>query len=182
MKLQIDIRTGCLIVSVFFLFSFAVFPAWAETKGDKREDIKKLLRVSGLYDQMLLMKNNLLDTFGSTIAFSYPKIPQAFWDDFNALVEQEDMDRLIDDVAKVYEKHMSREVVSKLIEMFETPFWNEWRSKMPLISREAGVAGVEWAQKISQSDEFNKKVDALIAKHKLVPATAPLAKEKKNAN
>jgi hypothetical protein len=157
---------------VFFFLCVSSFSAWAEVETGKKEDVKKLLKVSGLHDQMLLMKNNLLDTFGATIAFTYPNVPTAFWDEFGDLVEQKDMDQLIDDVAVVYEKHMSHEVIMKLIEMFETPFWAEWRSKMPAISQEAGIVGVEWAQKITQSGEFNQRVDALIAKHQLVPSTA----------
>ncbi|PIR01204.1 MAG: hypothetical protein COV66_01970 [Nitrospinae bacterium CG11_big_fil_rev_8_21_14_0_20_45_15] len=176
MKFKNSFQLLQLGLLVFFLLCVSSFSAWADEETVKREDVKKLLKVSGLYDQMLLMKNNLLDTFGATIAFSYPNVPTAFWDEFGDLVEQKDMAQLIDDVAAVYEKHMSHEVILKLIEMFETPFWAEWRSKMPAISQEAGIVGVEWAQKITQSGEFNQRVDALIAKHQLVPATAEESK------
>ncbi len=171
MKLKKPVQLMRAVLLVFLILCVSPSIVWAEAETGKRADVKKLLKVSGLHDQMLLMKNNLLDTFGSTIAFSYPKIPPAFWDDFNTLVGDNEMEQLIDDVAKVYEKHMNHDVILKLIEMFETPFWAEWRSKMPMISSEAGVAGVEWAQKISQSEAFNQKVDTLIAKHKLVLAT-----------
>jgi len=51
--------------------------------------------------------------------------------------------------------------------MFQTPFWEEWKVKMPAISREAGQIGSEWGQALIQSETFNKKLEALIQKHEL---------------
>jgi hypothetical protein len=158
------------IVSVvafcFLLFCSSAF-AQAEASAEKMADIKKLLEVSGIKDQMGYMKESLLNSVGSMIAGSYPKVPDAFWDDFNSLISQKDLDHLIDQVVPVYDKHMSHEAVKQLITMFETPFWDEWKKKMPLISREAGLIGSEWGQKLVQAESFNKRVDALVIKHEL---------------
>jgi hypothetical protein len=51
--------------------------------------------------------------------------------------------------------------------MFETPFWDEWKEKMPQISREAGVIGSEWGREITQSKAFNKQLEGLIEKYEL---------------
>ena len=67
----------------------------------------------------------------------------------------------------VYDINMSHEVIRKLIEMFHTPFWEEWKVKMPAISREAGLIGSEWGQAVLQSEAFNKKLEGLIQKHDL---------------
>ena len=77
------------------------------------------------------------------------------------------MDNLIDRVIPVYDKHMSHETVKKLITMFKTPFWDEWKEKMPQISREAGVIGSEWGREHTQSEAFNKKLQGLIKKYEL---------------
>ena len=90
-----------------------------------------------------------------------------FWTEFNKLIGKKEMDELIARVIPVYEKHMSHETVKKLIIMFETPFWEEWKKKMPLISREAGVVGSLWGKEISQSPAFNKKLEGLIKKYEL---------------
>ena len=58
-------------------------------------------------------------------------------------------------------------MIVKLNEMFETPFWKEWREKMPLISREAGVAGQKWLHETTQSENFKKQIDQMVAKHEL---------------
>ena len=158
------------IVSVvafcFLLFYSSVF-AQAEASAEKTADIKKLLEVSGIRDQMGYMKDSLLNSVGGMVAGAYPKVPDAFWDDFNNLIDQKDIDHLMQQVVPVYDKHMSHEAVKKLIVMFETPFWEEWKKKMPLISREAGIIGSEWGQKIVQADSFNQRVDALVKKHEL---------------
>ena len=62
---------------------------------------------------------------------------------------------------------MSHEVIRKLIEMFDTPFWEEWKVKMPAISREAGQIGSVWGQELLQSDAFNNNLKALIRNHGL---------------
>ncbi|MFT4580249.1 MAG: hypothetical protein ACI9UO_003105, partial [Nitrospinales bacterium] len=49
----------------------------------------------------------------------------------------------------------------------ETHFWEEWKKKMPEISREAGVVGSQWGKEISQSPVFNKKMEELIKKYEL---------------
>jgi hypothetical protein len=77
------------------------------------------------------------------------------------------MDDLTARVIPVYDKHMSHETVKKLIAMFETPFWNEWKEKMPLISREAGLIGSEWGREYTQSATFNMRLDGLIEKYEL---------------
>ena len=68
------------------------------------------------------------------------------------------MKALLDRVVAVYDKHMSHEVIKQLITMFSTPFWDEWKQKMPTISREAGLVGSEWTQELLQSQSFKKNL------------------------
>lgn len=152
------------------LAAWAVFgcnPLFAEIDPDKAKDIRKLLRVSGIHQQLDYMKEGVLDSYGSVIAATYPKVPDAFWEDYYGLIGEKEMKQLIDRVVPVYDKHMSHEVIRKLINMFENPFWEEWKKKMPIISREAGQMGSDWSQELVQSERFRDKVDALIAKHRL---------------
>ena len=160
-------RSIVSVVAFCFLLFYSSAFAQAEANAEKMADIQKLLEVSGIKDQMVYMKESLLNSVGGMIAGTYPKVPDAFWDDFNNLIDQKDLDRLLQQVVPVYDKHMSHEAVKKLIVMFETPFWEEWKKKMPLISREAGIIGSEWGQKIVQAEAFNQKVDALVNKHEL---------------
>ena len=151
----------CLVVANL---AFSVTPNFGNTKA---EDIRRLLKVSGIHDQLKIVKNNLLNQYSMGFSGAYPKTPDAFWEDYYLLIGQKDIDTLVERMVPVYDKNMSHEVIRKLIEMFETPFWEEWKVKMPAISREAGQIGSEWGQALLQSEGFNKKLDALIQKHDL---------------
>lgn len=152
------------------LFLTAINPAFGVTPNfgnTKTEDIRRLLKVSGIHDQLRIVKNNLLNQYSMGFSGAYPKTPDAFWEEYYQLIGPEDIDTLVERMIPVYDKNMSHEVIRKLIEMFETPFWEEWKVKMPAISREAGQIGSEWGQALLQSDAFNKKLEALIQKHDL---------------
>jgi len=156
--------TAVLLCLLLTLPSFGVTPNFGNTKV---EDIRRLLKVSGIHDQLNIVKNNLLNQYSMGFAGSYPKAPDAFWEDYYQLIGQEDVNALVERMIPVYDKNMSHEVIRKLIEMFETPFWEEWKVKMPAISREAGQIGSEWGQALLQSESFNKNLQALIQKHDL---------------
>ncbi len=154
--------------TVVFLFVAGLAPvAGADPGEQKNKDIRKLLEVSGIYDQLDLMKNNLLNQYSMGFAGGYPKTPDAFWEEYYQLIRQENIDVLVEKIIPVYDKNMSHEVVRELIKMFETPFWQEWKVKMPAISREAGQIGSVWGQQLLQSEAFNKNLKALIQKHDL---------------
>ena len=156
--------------------AFGVTPNFSNTKT---EDIRRLLKVSGIHDQLNLVKNNLLNQYSMGFSGAYPKTPDAFWEDYYQLIGQKDVDALVERMIPVYDKNMSHEVIRKLIEMFETPFWEEWKVKMPAISREAGQIGSEWGQALLQSEAFNKNLKALIQKHDLENLNKPQVNDKK---
>ena len=153
------------MVLLILLFLTAANPVFSETSKEK--DIRRLLKVSGILDQLTYMQETLLNNISMMVTGSFPDVPDAFWEEFNKLVGKKEMDDLIGRVIPVYDKHMSHKTVKKLIEMFETPFWEEWKKKMPEISREAGVVGSQWGKEISQSVSFNKKLEDLINKYEL---------------
>ncbi len=154
-------------VAVFLFITGLASGAAADPGGAKARDIRKLLAVSGIYDQLDLMKDNPLNQYSMGFSQAYPKMPDAFWQEYYQLIGQQDIDTLVDKIVPVYDKNMSHEVVRKLIEMFETPFWEEWKVKMPTISREAGQIGSVWGQELLQSEAFSKSLEALIQKHDL---------------
>jgi len=156
-------------VAILLCLSFVnlAFGVTANFGNTKAEDIRKLLKVSGIHDQLNIVKNNLLNQYSMGFSGAYPKAPDAFWEEYYQLIGQPDVDSLVERMIPVYDKNMSHEVIRKLIEMFETPFWEEWKVKMPAISREAGQIGSEWGQAILQSKAFNQKLEALIQKHEL---------------
>jgi len=157
-------RLSWLILIIVFLIT-TVKPAFSET--EKERDIIRLLEVSGIRKQLTYMQDTLMNSMSMMISGSFPKIPDGFWKEFNQLIGKKEMDDLVQKIIPVYDKHMSHETVKKLIDMFETPFWEEWKEKMPQISREAGLIGSEWGKELSESPAFNKKIDELVKKYEL---------------
>ena len=157
-------RLSWLILIIVFLIT-TVKPAFSET--EKERDIIRLLEVSGIRKQLTYMQDTLMNSMSMMISGSFPKIPDGFWKEFNQLIGKKEMDDLVQKIIPVYDKHMSHETVKKLIDMFETPFWEEWKEKMPQISREAGLIGSEWGKEFSESPAFNKKIDELVKKYEL---------------
>ena len=153
------------LMILFFLLGVTANSAFSET--EKEKDIEKLLEVSGILSQLTYMQDTLMNSMSMMISGSFPKVPDEFWKEFNQLIGEKEMEDLVSRVIPVYDKHMSHETVKKLIEMFVTPFWEEWKQKMPEISREAGVLGSQWGKEISQSPAFNKKMEELIKKYEL---------------
>ena len=153
-----------LILTIVFLI-ITVKPVFSET--EKERDIIRLLDVSGIRKQLSYMQDTLMNSMSMMISGSFPKVPDGFWKEFNQLIGKKEMDDLVQKIIPVYDKHMSHETVKKLIEMFETPFWEEWKEKMPKISREAGLIGSEWGRALSESPAFNKKLDKLVEKYEL---------------
>ena len=152
---------GCL------LFFHVIVFAESGSSTDKNRDIFKLLEVSGLLEQMDYIKEEATNSYARVISLTYPKVPDQFWDDFNKLAGKDEMQALLDRVVAVYDKHMSHEAIKQLITMFSTPFWDEWKQKMPTISREAGLVGSQWTQELLQSQSFKKKIDSLVSKYDL---------------
>ena len=152
-------------VPIIVVLILTANPVFSETKKEK--DIEKLLEVSGIRKQLSYMQDTLMNSMSMMISGSFPKVPDEFWKEFNQLIGEKEMDDLVNKIIPVYDKHMSHETVKKLIEMFETPFWEEWKEKMPQISREAGLIGSQWGKEISESRAFNKKLDDLVKKYQL---------------
>ena len=149
------------------LFFLLLNPAPVLSETDKEKDIKNLLEVSGILRVLSNKQETFMNSISMMISGAFPKVPDEFWTEFNQLIGEKEMNELIARVIPVYDKHMSHETVKKLIEMFETPFWEEWKKKMPEISREAGLVSSQWGKEISQSAAFNKKLEDLIKKYEL---------------
>lgn len=156
-----------LFLAGFLLFYCSIVSADTDSSIHKNQDILKLLEVSGLLDQMNYIKEGVTNSYARVISLTYPNVPDQFWDDFNKLVGEQEMKVLLDQVVLVYDRHMTRDVIKQLIKMFSTPFWIEWKQKMPTISKEAGLVGSQWTQEIIQSEAFKKKLDSLVTKYDL---------------
>ena len=88
--MRCDRKLISALVLLFLLFLTAANPVFSETSKEK--DIRRLLQVSGILEQLTYMQETLLNNISKMVTGSFPNVPDAFWDEFNKLVGKKEMD------------------------------------------------------------------------------------------
>jgi len=155
-----------LIITFVILIST---PSYSQGISDeKSRDIEKLLNVSGISDQLVYMESDLLKVLSAKISSTYPKIPNEFWDEFNnIMVGKNEKEHLIQKIIPVYDQYMDHQTIKNLIQMFDNPFWEEWKKKMPIISKKAGKLGGDWIREMSGAKVVQERMEFLTEKYDL---------------
>lgn len=107
----------------------------------KEADIRKLLDVTGSARIGVESADQLIEQFKTAM----PQVPEEFWRDFRAELNEE---ALVELLVPIYDKHLTHEEITGLIEFFETPIGKSYVEKMPAIMRESQMAGQKWGQKV----------------------------------
>ena len=88
--------TFAITLSYGLLMILLTGMAGAESNPEKIQNIKKLLLVSGIQEQLSYMKNGVMNSYSQMIGSAYPEVPDAFWAEFNALIGDREMALLIE--------------------------------------------------------------------------------------
>ncbi len=133
--------------------SLALLCAFAPAAhADKKDDIRRLLRLTGSGDLGKQVATQLLGTFKA----QNPKVPQKFWDDFAKEIKAED---LIEMVVPIYDKHLSQEDIKAVIAFYETPTGKRFVKALPQLTQESMAAGQKWGMALAQKvvDKLQKQ-------------------------
>jgi hypothetical protein len=115
----------------------------AEDVEAKRQDIRKLLEVTGSAKLGQQVLAQMVETFRST----NPKVPDAFWDQ---TLKEFDSATMIDLVVPVYEKHLTHADVKGMLAFYESPLGQKLIEVTPVITQECMQAGQQWGLEIAQ--------------------------------
>lgn len=137
---SIALLVGCLFVIA------AETPAPATSADAKREDIRKLLQLTGAAANGRMMVEAIIGEFRKTM----PEVPEDFWADFMNEVKEEELLTLS---MISYEKHMSHKDIRELIKFYESPAGSRFVAAQPLILRDAMAAGEAWGQQLARRVE-----------------------------
>tara|TARA_Y100001960_G_scaffold296474_1_gene342020 strand:+ start:824 stop:1372 length:549 start_codon:yes stop_codon:yes gene_type:complete len=159
-------------ILIYIMFAMVVWDGSVcsadENFPDKSKDIRKLLKVSGIYKQLQYMKQELEKVLSTQVGVTYPRIPKEFWSEFEEIVvSDQEMEVLIDRIVPVYDTNMDHETIRKLIQMFDNPFWEQWKEKMPAISGKAGRLGGDWIREMSEASLIHQRIKYLAEKYDL---------------
>lgn len=133
-----------------FALCFAI-DLFGQAETEYKQTLKKMFEVSGSEA-----------AYKSAISQMFAMFKQSQQVPANVMAELEQdfmktsMDELVDMLAPVYHKHMTRDDLMKLIEFYETPVGIKFAQKTPLIMQESMQIGQEWGMKIGQ--EFEKRL------------------------
>lgn len=108
----------------------------------KEQNIRKLLILMdarGVFkfaidEQLNLVKTTMRD------------VPSKFWDEVRKEI---DLDKFIELIIPVYDKHFSNEELEGLIAFYQAPLGKKLLAELPLIMRETSVVGDKYGQEVA---------------------------------
>lgn len=122
-------------------------PAHADEPATPRDaklaDIKKLMVMTGAAQLGQQVMDQLIPSFKA----SMPGVSDQFWGDFAGEAHPE---ALVEDVARIYDKHLTAEEVKAIIAFYETPAGQKLVSMLPAVTQESMVVGQEWGRHLGE--------------------------------
>ncbi len=137
------------------LFCCVTFTTFAQQKPSvdpaKKQDIQKLLKLTGSGDLAKQMMKQMLSNFKMNMT----NVPEKFWQDFE---KKADMNELMEQIIPIYDKHLNHEDIKGLVKFYETPLGKKVVTTLPSIMQESMMAGQQWGMKIGQ--QIAKELEA----------------------
>jgi|ERR1700710_602471 len=115
----------------------------AEDTAAKRQDIRKLLEVTGSAKLGQQVLAQMMNTFKAT----NPKVPEEFWDQ---VMKEFDSGTMIDLIVPIYDKHLTHDDVRGMLAFYQSPLGQKLISVTPAITQESMQAGQQWGLGIAQ--------------------------------
>jgi hypothetical protein len=115
----------------------------ADISADKRKEIEKLLRLTGVEKLADQMKNQMLSSFRTNM----PQVPELFWTKFE---QKMDTHELVEKIIPVYDKYYTTEDLKALNAFYESAVGQKVISTLPQVMQETMKIGQDWGQKIGK--------------------------------
>ena len=141
-----------VILPLLVVFSLVV-TVQANVSPEKRKEIEKLLRLTGVEKLSEQMVNQMLTSFRTQM----PQVPETFWTKFQQKMNTRD---LIEKIIPVYDKYYTIEDLKAINAFYETSAGQKVISALPQLMQETLKIGEEWGQKIGQeaAEEAEKEL------------------------
>lgn len=129
---------GMLLALLFMLHG----QVWAadENAGQASEaSVRKLMELTGATD----LAASMVDQMIPMMKRSQPDMPDEFWQAFR---EEAKPDFLMMSIIPIYQKHLTQDEVSLLIDFYQTDVGRKLVSVQPMIMQEYMMAGQSWGK------------------------------------
>jgi hypothetical protein len=131
-----------VLLAVVAIFS-CISVAHAEISKDKRAEIERMLRLTGMEKLMDQMKSQMISGMKTQIK----QVPAGFWEKF---AQKMDTHELIEKIIPVYDKYYTLDDLKAVNAFYASPTGQKVLSNLPQIMKESMKIGQEWGQKIGQ--------------------------------
>ena len=130
--------------AVVLAISFSVVSiAKADVSPEKRKEIEKLLRLTGMERLVGQMENQMI----ASLRQQMPQVPELFWTKFQQKMNTRE---LFEKIIPIYDKYYTTEDLKAVNAFYESPAGQKLLSTLPQAMQEATRVGQEWGEKIGK--------------------------------
>ena len=132
------------LLLIFLLTMFSCFSvAHAEIPKEKRAEIEKMLRLTGMEKLMEQMKTQMIAALKGQLT----DVPEEFWTKFQ---QKMDMRELLEKIIPLYDKYYTIEDLKAVNAFYESPAGKKVLGTLPEIMQESMKIGQEWGAKVGR--------------------------------
>jgi hypothetical protein len=143
-----------LITSLIIICSY-ISIAQAEISSEKRKEVEKMLRLTGMEKLVTQMMNQMISGFKKRIS----GVDQDVW---NRIEQKMDVHELIEKIIPIYDKYYTLEDLKAVNAFYESPAGQKVLATLPQVMQESMKIGREWGEQIgkkveAEAEEESKK-------------------------
>jgi hypothetical protein len=125
------------------LVASVTFSARADVSAEKRKEIEKMLRLTGMEKLVGQMQTQMI----ASLKAQMPQASQLFWTKFQQKIDTRD---LIEKLIPIYDKYYTTEDIRAVNAFYETPTGQKLISTLPQVMQEAMKVGQEYGEKMAK--------------------------------
>lgn len=141
-----------LLLAVVMMVPY-ISAAQTEIPAEKRQEIEKMLRLTGMEKLMDQMKTQMITGLKAQLT----RVPDEFWTKFQ---EKMDTKELLEKIIPLYDKYYTTEDLKAVNAFYQSPAGQKILSTLPQIMQESMKIGQEWGKKIGKqaADEAEQEL------------------------
>jgi len=129
-------------IALLLLLAFTSLQG-AEISPEKRQEINRLLKLTGMEKLMDQVLHQMIDAF----KVQHPEVPADYWQTFK---KNADVHGFIEEVAPLYDKYYTLEDLKAVNAFYETPSGQKILKTMPQLMQESMKLGQEWGARVGR--------------------------------
>jgi len=132
-----------LLITALIVICSYVSVAHAEVNPEKRKEIEKMLRLTGMEKLVTQMKGQMI----ANVRKGAPGVSDEFWNRFE---QKMDMHELVEKIIPIYDKYYTIDDLKAINGFYESPAGQKILATLPQIMQESMKVGQEWGERIGR--------------------------------